>query len=130
MKKQWFTAVFCGVLLVLVGILWWRVRELEKSVNSLRVQPASNSTVVWQNEQKSKNDSEKKQVFKLIDSTPVDPGKSKVGVPWTVERAMIPDGNQGAAPRSTEGEWRSEAKPLPEVNLQDLRLTPKQSESK
>jgi len=105
MKKQLFAAAFCGVLLFVVGLLWWRVRELEKIVNSLRYQPVANSTVVWQKEQQSKNDSPKKQVFKLIDSPEtVDPGKTKVGVPWNVERAMMGNRNRQAAPIE---EWKS-----------------------
>jgi hypothetical protein len=97
MRKQLFTVAFCGVLLFLVGLLWWRVQELEKVVDSLKEQRASNSTVVWQND-KLKTDTGKKSVFKLIDSTPAtDPQKSKVGVPWDVERAMV-----GRADRSRE----------------------------
>src|SRR5215212_5044091 len=105
MKNQLFVAAFCGVLLFIVGLLWWRVRELEKIVNSLRYQPVANSAVVWQNEQQPKNDASKKQVFKLIDSSEtVDPGKTKVGVPWSVERAMMGDANQKAPP-VRGGEW-------------------------
>jgi hypothetical protein len=115
-------------LLVLVGVLWWRVRELEKTVNSLRIQPVLNSSVVWQNEQKSKDKTENNNVFKLLDSTPVDQGKSKVGVPWDVERAMIPSGSSPALPRTIiQG---GETTPPPKVDRQDLRLSPKQSDSK
>ncbi len=124
MKKQWFAVAFCSVLLVLVGLLWWRVRELEKTVNSLRIQPVANSTVVWQNEEHSKNDAEKKHVFKLIDSAPVDPGKSKVGVPWNVERAMMNDADQNASP-AREGEWQWNMQITPNLNF-----VPDQSDSK
>jgi hypothetical protein len=125
MKKQLVVATFCGVLLFMVGLLWWRVRELEKTVNSLRIQPAANSTVVWQNEQQPKDNSEKKQVFKLIDSPPVDAGKSKVGVPWDVERAMMGGSDQQAVPLR-EGEWHWDVKAAPP----DLGFVPGQPESK
>ena len=107
MKKQLFAAAFCGVLLFIVGLLWLRIRELERTVNSLRIQPAANSTIVWQNEQRSKNDAPKKQVFKLIDSPePVDPGSSNIGVPWNVERAMMRDGQQNVGHFRDE-RWQS-----------------------
>jgi hypothetical protein len=124
MKKQLFAAAFFGLLLFLIGLLWWRVRELERTVNSLRIQPASNSTVGWQNEQKPNNDAEKKQVFKLIDSPPIDPGKSKVGVPWGVERAMMGDAERNAPLQ--EGEWRWEVNVAPP----DLGFVPDQPKSK
>jgi hypothetical protein len=124
MKKQLFTVAFCSVLLFLVGLMWWRVRELEKTVESLRQQHSSNSTVAWQNEQQSSNNTEKKQVFKLIDSPPVDPGRSKVGVPWDVERAMMGGANHKAAP-PREGEWHWEVQTTP-----DLKFVPEQPKSK
>jgi len=112
-KNQLFAAAFCGVLLFMVGLLWWRVRELEKIVNSLRFQPVANSTVGWQNEEQSKNDSPKKQVFKLIDSPePADPDKTKVGVPWNVERAMMGEGGRNSGlPREGETHWEVQASP-------------------
>ena len=125
MKKQLFAVAFFGLMLFLIGLLWWRVRELERTVNSLRIQPASNSTVVWQNERKPNNGAEKKHVFKLIDSPPVDSGKSKVGVPWGVERAMLHDANQNAAPLQ-EGEWRWEVNVAPP----DLGFVPDPPKSK
>jgi hypothetical protein len=125
MKKQLFAAAFCCVLLFMVGLLWWRVRELEKTVNSLRIQPAANSTVVWQNRPQSKNNSPKKQVFKLIDSPePVDPGSSNIGVPWTVERAMIGGDDQNAALKRDE-EWHLTVPATP-----DTKLVPDQPDSK
>jgi hypothetical protein len=116
MKKQLFTAAFYGVLLFLVGLLWWRVRELEKIVASLRIQPVANSTVNWHNEEQSNKSTEKKQVFKLIDSPPVDTGRSKVGVPWDVERAMIGGADHSMAPAS-EGpvQWNVQVTPGQEV---------------
>jgi hypothetical protein len=106
MKKQLFVAAFCGVLLFMVGLLWWRVLELEKIVDSLRQQRASNSTVVWQNEQHLKKDTEKKNVFKLIDSPPVDPDKSNIGVPWSVERAMMGGAERHDELKPTE-QWQT-----------------------
>jgi hypothetical protein len=113
MKRQLFVVAFCGVLLFMVGLLWWRVRELERTVNSLRIQPVTNSTVLWQKEQQPKSDAPKKQVFKLIDSPePVHPDKSEVGVPWNVERAMMGDGQRNATPMR-QGEMHWEAQPDP-----------------
>jgi len=116
MKKQLFAVASCGALLLLVGLLWWRVRELERIVDSLKKQQASNSTVVWHNEQQSNKSTEKKQVFKLIDSPPVDTGRSKVGVPWDVERAMIGGADHRMAPTS-EGpsQWNVQVSPDPVV---------------
>jgi hypothetical protein len=107
MKKRWFVTAFGVGLLFLVGLLWWRVRELERIVDSLKKQQASNSTVVWQNEQQSNKNAEKKQVFKLIDSPHVDPGRSKVGVPWDVERAMM----GGADHSEFESQWNVQVTP-------------------
>jgi hypothetical protein len=72
--------------------------------------------VVWQNEQKPNNEAEKKHVFKLIDSPPVDSGKSKVGVPWNVERAMMGGADHNAAP-THEGEWHWNLQVTPDVTV-------------
>lgn len=91
MKKELFAAAFCGVLLLMLGFLWWRVRELEKTADT-------------------------KQVFKLIDaSEAVDPGKSKVGVPWSVERAMMGGADHSMGPTSggaTRGEFKITPAPV------------------
>ena len=125
MKKQLFLAAFCVVLLLMVGLLWWRVRELERTVNSLRIEPAANSTIVWQKEQQSKKDAPKKQVFKLIDSpAPVYPGKSNIGVPWNVERAMMGGAHQNGELRRTE-QWQPTEPVTP-----DAKAKPDQPDSK
>ncbi len=122
MKKQLFAAAFCGVLLFMNGLLWWRVRELDKIVDSLRQQRASNSTVVLASEQHSNDDKEKKQVFKLIDSPPVDPNRSNIGVPWDVERAMM-GGSKGELRRDEQGQWIEPVTP-------NAKLVPDQPDSK
>ena len=88
MRKQWFAVAFCGFLMLVVGLLWSRVRELERVVEVLKSQRVSMATVGWQNETPPGDSEKKKRIFKLIDTPPVVTKESNVGVPWDVERGM------------------------------------------
>jgi hypothetical protein len=129
MRKQPLIVIFGIILAVMVALLWWRVRKLEQTVNTLRVLPAA-STVVGLPQRDPEDNAEKKQVFKLIDSPPVDPGKSKVGVPWDVERAMMGGADHRAAPASEGGwEWKVQV-PLDLNAIPDQHVMPDQTDSK
>jgi hypothetical protein len=132
MKKQLTVTTLVVALIVAIGLLWLRIRSLENTVAGLEKQFSAKFGVVSvqlkQPDQKDQVD--KQQVFKLIDSAKQETGTSNVRVPWSVERAMIPSGNSPQIPRTTSGDSHWEATPLPETNLQDIRLAPKQSDSK
>src|SRR4051812_15169487 len=107
MKKQWPATVFCIGLILLVGLLWLRVRELENAVAGLENQLQTKFGVVSVrlNEADQEHQADKQQVFKLIGSPDVDPEKSKVGVPWDVERAMM-GGADHSSFGPSRGEWQ------------------------
>ncbi len=87
MKKQWVASAAFIALLLGVGLLWLRVRNLESIVNSLQQPHPLNSTIKW-NKQPPNTTEEEDHVFKLLDYSTDNPGTTKVGVPWNVEKAM------------------------------------------
>jgi hypothetical protein len=126
MKKQWLATVFGIGSILLVGLLWLRVRELEKTVSGLEKQLQTKFGVVSVrlNEADQEHQADKQQVFKLIGSPDVDPEKSKVGVPWDVERAMM-GGTDHSAFRPSQGEWQWKVESTP-----DVKVVPVQPDSK
>jgi hypothetical protein len=87
-----FSIVGAGMLLAIVG-LWLRVRALESTVGDLtsRLQALPRLLPVMAPEPRPAEPPGNQQIFKLIDSDSANDGKSRVGVPWNVERAMIID---------------------------------------
>jgi hypothetical protein len=101
MKKQLAVTTLIVALVVVIGVLWLRVRSLENTVAGLEKQFLAKFGVVSVQlpEPDQKQQTDKQQVFRLIESKKPDAGTSNVGVPWNVERAMIPNGNPSAVPR-------------------------------
>jgi hypothetical protein len=93
MKKQWIPSVAAVCLFVAVGVLWLRVRELERSVESLKTQSPSAPQVISIGTQESQQptNSERQNVFRLIDAAKQDNGTTDVGVPWSIEEGMLID---------------------------------------
>jgi hypothetical protein len=94
MKKQWIPSVVSVCLLIAVGVLWLRVHELERTVNSLRKQVPSAPLVIPIGTQKTEQStkSERQNVFRLIDGAKQTEGTTHVGVPWSIEEGMLMDG--------------------------------------
>jgi hypothetical protein len=70
---------------------------LEDSVESLTRQLHSKTGEATVEAIKTgKSRTQDKQYFHLIDSPPNEGSRTKVGVPWDVERAMMGDANKGA----------------------------------
>jgi hypothetical protein len=109
MRKQAVIAAVGIGLLVAVGLLYWRVRVLEQTVQTLNPRLSSHGTVVSLQQPAPPNSEPKQQVFKLIDTAPTTstPGTTKIGVPWSVERAMIGGANEGVAPIRDETTWQT-----------------------
>lgn len=95
MNKQSLTALAGVIMLVAIVALWIRVRSLEHTVQALNKRLDANSQVavipIGQPQPATKRNNE--PVFKLIEGAKHDERTSNVGVPWEVERAMIPVGN-------------------------------------
>ena len=101
MKKQLAVTALVVALVMVIGLLWLRIRSLENTVAGLEKQFVAKFGVVSVRlpESDQKQQTDKPQVFKLIESRRQDTGTSNVGVPWSVERAMMPNGNPSAVPR-------------------------------
>jgi hypothetical protein len=100
MNKRSITVILGIAVMLLTAMLWWRVRTLEKSVDSLtrQLQSKPGAFPVGITYPSLPQNEDRKSIFKLIDSAPVDDSKTKVGVPWNVERGMLLDGAQRNAP--------------------------------
>jgi hypothetical protein len=116
MNKQSLAIGFGTGLLIAIVLLWLRVRELEKTVHALSQRPSAAPSVVSLSKPEPENETEKQQVFKLIDAArKTDSGKSKVGIPWDVERAMMGGARNGHTPEQ-QGEWHSEVQVPPSLD--------------
>ena len=101
MKKQLPVTTLIVALVVVIGLLWLRIRSLENTVAGLEKQFLTRFGVVSVQlpESNQKQQADKQRVFKLIESKKPNSGTSNVGVRWDVERAMMPNGNPSAVPR-------------------------------
>jgi hypothetical protein len=91
-SKIVFACVLIGMALTITA-LWFRVRALEASVDQLTQKLLSVTTVrtvVIPLPEREKPTDPKRNPFKVIDV-------SNVGVPWSVDRAMIGDGDSHRA---------------------------------
>ncbi|HEY4232777.1 MAG TPA: hypothetical protein VGM76_05110 [Lacipirellulaceae bacterium] len=95
MKTKIAFVVVLASAVVAVTTLWLRVRALETSVDRLTQQvlaaPHIQSIATRPSEPDSATD-QKRNPFKLIEV-------SNVGVPWSVEHAMLSDGREHPATR-------------------------------
>jgi hypothetical protein len=89
------SAVYIG-LAITTFLLWMRVQALSDKVDSLTQQLKSQpKAIVFPVEQARRpdKDAQEQGVFRLIE-TKTENGTTEVGVPWSVERAMIGEGRQ------------------------------------
>jgi hypothetical protein len=97
MSKQ-SVAVIIGICMsVAIGLLWWRIEQLENMVVSLTQQLNARPKVVTagSTELPQLRKAEGEPLFKLLrNATPssLDDAKTEAGVPWDIERGMLLDG--------------------------------------
>jgi len=82
---------------IAIGLLWWRIEQLENMVVSLTQQLNARPKVVTagSTELPQLRKAEGEPLFKLLrNATPssLDDAKTEVGVPWDIERGMLLDG--------------------------------------
>lgn len=89
-----------GMLLAIVA-LWWRVHELGRSVDALTHQFETKPQIISAiaEEPVPTDRGDRPNYFKLIEVTAGDDGTSEIGVPWSVERAMMGDAAGRSQPR-------------------------------
>jgi len=97
MKKV--LAIGAVSLALATTVLWLRIRELEKSVDTLTRQlQAQPKAIPAVSSQPAPQPAEEKQRnFKLIES-PSTNGETEIGVPWSVERGTIIDAAERMVP--------------------------------
>lgn len=126
--KKSIVLIFATVAFAAIAMLWWRVRRLENSVESLTRQLKSRpGTSILEAAKTSRSQTETgKQYFHLIDSPPADGSRTKVGVPWQVERAMMGDANKARDREIPEYEIQIESSSplLEELNSPQLKQQP------
>jgi hypothetical protein len=96
MSQRFVLSAVCIGLAITTFLLWMRVQALSDKVDSLTQQLKSQpKAVVLPVEQarSSEKDPERQGVFRLIE-TKTENGTTEVGVPWSVERAMIGEAQQ------------------------------------
>jgi hypothetical protein len=121
MNKKSINAFFSVAMLVAIGLLWWRVSALDATIDKLSQQLNSKPSVISASQPSPVPNVDKRQIFKLIDSAKSDEGTSHVGVPWSVERAMI-DGAREKAPPQTirEESIHIEVSPTTPIKIEGL----------
>jgi hypothetical protein len=118
MKKPSLATLVGVVMFVAIGLLWWRVRQLESTVSTLNQRLASKPSVISVRQSEPLPSIDKRKIFKLIDSATSEEGRSPIGVPWSVERAMIGGAHETPSTIRQEQSTRIEASPTTPIKIE------------
>jgi hypothetical protein len=93
MKTKTFKVIGVAVGVFVVAALWWRVRQLERSVDSLtrQLQARPEAVTVGGAKQQHRLNEKDENYFQLIEAVRREGGTTEVGVPWSVEHGMMLD---------------------------------------
>lgn len=119
-RDRWIVIGSMCVALALAVQVWRLERKVDALSDQLRSQPRAIALPAAQ--PNTTREPHKPPIFRLIDSDAPPEGHTKIGVPWSVERAMLIEGAKGQREFELRNDMRIEveAREMPPAELNNL----------